>query len=146
MNEETDWKCPHCDGWIAGDVLDKEKHVANCVMREATMSEKTEQLILPDCMMPDGGDCCLGYQQLYAKERALQAENEKLFTDNGELWVVLTNITELVEKSNFKRTGQLLDEADRRIHNRDSWLEKLKKERDELKAENELLREQLAND
>jgi hypothetical protein len=34
--------------------------------------------ILPDCMMPDGGDPCRGFQQLYAEHAKLDAENERL--------------------------------------------------------------------
>jgi DNA gyrase/topoisomerase IV subunit A len=34
--------------------------------------------ILPDCMMPDGGDPCRGFQQLYAEHARLDAEIERL--------------------------------------------------------------------
>jgi hypothetical protein len=31
--------------------------------------------ILPDCMMPDGGDPCSGFRQIYADHARLDAEN-----------------------------------------------------------------------
>ena len=33
---------------------------------------------LPDCMMPDGADPCIAYQELAAHDSALQAENVRL--------------------------------------------------------------------
>lgn len=40
--------------------------------------------VLPDCMMPDGADPCIGYQQLRASLSAAEAENAKLKEQNNQ--------------------------------------------------------------
>lgn len=45
------------------------------------------EMILPDCMMPDGADPCLGYQQVVAERDALKARVEAMLNDD---WGSLT--------------------------------------------------------
>lgn len=35
-------------------------------------------MILPDCMMPDGGECCKGYIELNEAAQVIKATNERL--------------------------------------------------------------------
>jgi hypothetical protein len=40
---------------------------------------------LPDCMMPDGGQCCAGYTRQRQRIEALERENAELRKRLGEI-------------------------------------------------------------
>jgi chromosome segregation ATPase len=69
---------------------------------------------LPDCMMPDGADPCIGYQQTYAALSALEKERDN--------WKKATEVAIASEKANRA---------------------KLEAERDKLKEEVERLKEMM---
>lgn len=42
------------------------------------MNKHSKPLPLPDCMMPDGGDCCIAHHELLGRYREAVAEIDRL--------------------------------------------------------------------
>lgn len=77
-------KCPHDPRVLAGQPIGMY-HCPDCGEMVVAGMEHTPKNVLPDCMMPDGADPCLGHQQVRERLRELQLERIELQGKNDGL-------------------------------------------------------------